>query len=203
MQHHALLVISSREQGLLQLEEGLRVPHLDVVHMTGERMGINDVRTLVYESHLMPFEAPVRSFVLLYENITDAAQNALLKLLEEPPRTARFYVVVPREALLIPTLRSRLMIQTSAGAESTHSHAQLDIIRMSYKERLAYVGMLIKKADEEGMRSLMRAIEESAYTHEDDVTLQEIVSLQPMFDTQGASKKMILEHLVLSLSKSK
>ena len=52
-------------------------------------------------------------FILEIDSITHEAQNALLKIFEEPNEYAHFFLVIPSEELLLPTLRSRLfMIRT-------------------------------------------------------------------------------------------
>jgi len=52
-------------------------------------------------------------FILEIDSITREAQNALLKIFEEPNEYAHFFLVIPSEELLLPTLRSRLfMVRT-------------------------------------------------------------------------------------------
>jgi len=49
-------------------------------------------------------------FVLQMNGITIEAQNALLKLLEEPPEYAHLFLVIPSAHLLLPTVRSRMSV---------------------------------------------------------------------------------------------
>jgi DNA polymerase III delta prime subunit len=49
-------------------------------------------------------------FVLTMNGITVEAQNAMLKLLEEPPEYTHFFLIIPSVHLLLPTVKSRLSI---------------------------------------------------------------------------------------------
>ncbi len=53
-----------------------------------------------------------RIFVLSTANMTNEAQNALLKTLEEPAGQALFFLIVPAPQMLLSTLRSRAQMLT-------------------------------------------------------------------------------------------
>lgn len=58
---------------------------------------------------LLPGEAPCRVCVLCgAENMTDQAQNALLKILEEPPEHTVFILTAENRSMLLPTILSRV-----------------------------------------------------------------------------------------------
>jgi len=69
---------------------------------------IERVRDLVREIDARPFEAAARA-VLIDDahTMTEQAQNALLKSLEEPPPTSHVFLVTPSPQTLLPTIRSR------------------------------------------------------------------------------------------------
>jgi hypothetical protein len=63
-------------------------------------------------AQLSPFEARGQVFVIVEaDSLTDEAANALLKILEEPPRTAprNFLLLCSSREQLLPTIRSRSM----------------------------------------------------------------------------------------------
>jgi DNA polymerase-3 subunit delta' len=69
---------------------------------------VEDVRTLTERLGYRPFEARWRVIVVdRAEALLDAAQNALLKALEEPPSTTVFVLVTSRPDDLLATVRSR------------------------------------------------------------------------------------------------
>ncbi len=74
-------------------------------------IGINQVRELLDELALAPVEALRRVFVVdPADALTEDAQNALLKALEEPPPRAHLVLVARHEAALLRTIASRCFI---------------------------------------------------------------------------------------------
>ncbi|HXE81530.1 MAG TPA: DNA polymerase III subunit [Vicinamibacterales bacterium] len=69
---------------------------------------IEEVRPLLERIAYRPFEAHWRVVVIdRAEALVSAAQNALLKTLEEPPSSTVFVLVASRPDALLPTVRSR------------------------------------------------------------------------------------------------
>ncbi|MFY9398767.1 MAG: DNA polymerase III subunit [Desulfomonilia bacterium] len=69
---------------------------------------VNDIRDMISEIGLKPFEAKTR-FVVIEpaEQLNKASSNALLKTLEEPPASTVIILVSHRPSLLLPTIVSR------------------------------------------------------------------------------------------------
>lgn len=91
-------------------EEG--IDPIDVNLQTFEKaMGIPDVRNIQKSISLKPFRGKTKAVVIqAYENITTEAQNALLKVLEEPPANTLIIISISRKELLLPTILSRCKI---------------------------------------------------------------------------------------------
>lgn len=71
-------------------------------------VGVSEVREAIHEIHHAPFEGNFRVWVIEEgERLTDEAQNALLKTLEEPPSRAVILLVTSLAGALIPTVSSR------------------------------------------------------------------------------------------------
>ena len=69
---------------------------------------IASVRELLKEVAVRPANGGKRVFVIAEaEKMNDAAQNALLKAIEEPPGYALFLLLCENAAMLLPTIRSR------------------------------------------------------------------------------------------------
>lgn len=70
--------------------------HPDVITISGEAgkirsIKIDDIREIKRRAYIVPNESPFQIFIILEASgMGDEAQNALLKILEEPPATARF-----------------------------------------------------------------------------------------------------------------
>lgn len=70
--------------------------------------GIDDARELRDRAQRKAMTRDGRVFAFFAPGMTTDAQNALLKVLEEPPAGAVFFLVVPSPHTLLPTLRSRM-----------------------------------------------------------------------------------------------
>lgn len=77
---------------------------------------IDVVRDLRERAYVLPNEAPRRVMILAgADGMTGQAQNALLKILEEPPARLLFILTCENRALLLPTVRSRTLCVTLHG----------------------------------------------------------------------------------------
>jgi len=75
---------------------------------TAKSIGIETVRTIKEASVIVPSELEFKMFVISDAHLlTPQAQNGLLKLLEEPPRSVYFMILCENTANLLTTVRSR------------------------------------------------------------------------------------------------
>ena len=96
-----------------QCRKVLERNHPDVEYYGGDgsrrSFHIDTIRQLRQNAWLLPGEAPCRVCVLCgAENMTDQAQNALLKILEEPPEHTVFILTAENRSMLLPTILSRV-----------------------------------------------------------------------------------------------
>lgn len=69
---------------------------------------VDQIRALSADALLLPNEAANKVYIIRdADKMNLSAQNAALKLLEEPPRSVRFFLCVTNAELLLPTVRSR------------------------------------------------------------------------------------------------
>ena len=89
---------------------------------------VNQMRQIEREANFRPFEGVARVFLIdEADKLNDPSANALLKVLEEPPRTSHLILITSRPAMLLPTIRSRCqMIRFSPlfAAEIEHHLTQ-------------------------------------------------------------------------------
>lgn len=116
--HHAYLIeggaaaraelltkIAGRDSGIGALKRNSP----DFFDRSYQTFSIDDARELKLIAEMRPVsEGDLKVFIISLDSITVEAQNALLKLLEEPPAYARFFFIVPSEHILVPTMKSRL-----------------------------------------------------------------------------------------------
>jgi len=107
----------------------------DSIHITVQEdkssIGIDDIRLLTHTLSLSPRYSPYVIGVIDHaESLTEEAQNALLKTLEEPPPKARIFLSTPTYSSLLPTIISRCqMIQTALRVTLSESKRN-EIIEM-------------------------------------------------------------------------
>lgn len=79
---------------------------------------VDTVRQIRSDAYIKPNEAPLRVFLLEgAEAMSEQAQNALLKVFEEPPERVMFILTVTSAAKLLPTVRSRAQLFALEGEE--------------------------------------------------------------------------------------
>jgi DNA polymerase III delta prime subunit len=71
---------------------------------------IDDARDLRERAQRKALAREGRIFAIFAPGMNAEAQNALLKILEEPPAGAVFFLIVPSPLTLLPTLRSRMQV---------------------------------------------------------------------------------------------
>jgi DNA polymerase III delta prime subunit len=202
MEHHAYLYFADGLEASTVPEE-YKTQSVDVTHITSLRFSIDDARELTRTSQWQPFEGSARVFVIVTNDVAIEAQNALLKLFEEPPVHAQFYLVLKPSAFLLPTLYSRLSVAraigTDAGADSNPSFETFE--SSSYADRIATIAEKTKEKDSVWIEDIVRGCE--VYTTRSlknkTTLLQGLVFVRTSIGSKGASSKMLLEELALTL----
>lgn len=74
-----------------------------------ETIGVGEIKALLPRLYVLPNDADCKIFVLSgAERMNRFAQNALLKMLEEPPEDCFFILTAENAQALLPTVRSRV-----------------------------------------------------------------------------------------------
>jgi len=83
-------------------------PDVGLVVAPKRVLRVEQMRQIEKEANFRPFEGKARMFLVDdAEKLNDASANALLKVLEEPPRTSHLILITARPAMLLPTILSR------------------------------------------------------------------------------------------------
>lgn len=92
----------------VQVDRGV---HSDLTLVTApseKEIGVDAIREVVAQALSYPASAPCRFFVIDgADRLTDAAANAILKTLEEPPAVSRFFLLAESYDRVLSTIRSR------------------------------------------------------------------------------------------------
>lgn len=196
--HHANLLVGDKISSFASLPLEVQTESADVLHYEYERMSIADVRELTKEVLLKPVSAPQRIFVIIAQSILGDAQNALLKIFEEPNAHTVFYLIIPREDMLLPTLRSRL---NSVVVEQKRADSIVfeEFLKMSYSSRLNLIAEKIKSEDVEWVSNILRGAERHGQKMRDARLIEDVLRVDSFVHISGSSKKMLLEHLAFAL----
>lgn len=209
MTHHAYIY----EGALAQVDAlvadarkrfGFSDHHSPDVHVsTVEVFGIAEARAL-RESALLRHTAGKSLFIIAASSITTEAQQALLKLFEEPQQGAVFILLVPH-GMVLSTLRSRCVPYPTSLAQTSEEKEAISFLRMAYKERSASIAALLK--DDTGVRDRVRQLVnalEAVLARDIDKPeirsgLAEIGFVRGYLADRAPSYKMLLEHLAAVL----
>ena len=82
-------------------------PDIEIINKNNENIKIDEVREIIYSSIESSFNSPKKIFILCgIENLRKESSNALLKILEEPPKNV-YFILLSRTLNIIPTIKSR------------------------------------------------------------------------------------------------
>jgi DNA polymerase-3 subunit delta' len=83
-------------------------PDVGLVVAPKRVLRVEQMRQIEKEANFRPFEGKARVFLIdEAEKLNDNSANALLKVLEEPPKTSHLILITARPAMLLPTILSR------------------------------------------------------------------------------------------------
>ncbi|MBK6750729.1 MAG: hypothetical protein KA956_13770 [Pyrinomonadaceae bacterium] len=83
-------------------------PDIGTIIAYNRNILVDAIRYIESEANFQPYEARSRFFIIDdADKMNDAASNALLKTLEEPPATSHIFLITSRPDSLLPTIRSR------------------------------------------------------------------------------------------------
>lgn len=212
MAHHAYLRTGDIEAGIsVALAYG--EAHLgltshanpDVVVYRYNHFPVEDARRITSAASQAPLHEH-RLIVIACERLFHEAQNALLKVFEEPADGTTLVLVVPAEGQILPTLRSRLILLP--GEKETQTLHPF--ITTTEEERKKLITKLLDRAksdkDEEKQAARAEAIriveDLIRVLHAkkgDSVLLAELTRFLPILHERSAPLKLIFEHLLIVL----
>ena len=98
--------------------ENLQHSDIEVINRKNENIKIDEVRELIYDAIESAYSSPKKIFILCgIENLRKESSNALLKILEEPPKDV-YFILLARSLNIIPTIKSRTIKFHLEGASN-------------------------------------------------------------------------------------
>ncbi|MBI2025553.1 hypothetical protein HYT04_02070 [Candidatus Kaiserbacteria bacterium] len=220
--HHAFVIEAGTEEGIgvaqawAGKELGMKIENNpDVVVLRYGLLSVEDARRVTELAAGAPFSGDTKVIIITASRAYHEAQNALLKLFEEPPRGTYLFLIMPSLGGILLTLRSRVQVlksQISNLKSQTSTRHKVnpaeEFIKANKERRSAIIKRLTNGKDEEERRELreealaiLNGIEAVAYRSltsvESTALLSDIATLRGYLHDRSAPVKMILEHLSL------
>lgn len=207
--HHAYFIAGERAAALADLETFLqeafgivRQGHPDVHYAEYESFGIDESRGLQDMQSMRPVRGDRKIFILATDSITSEAQNSLLKVFEEPTPGTHFFIISSSERILLPTLRSRMVVVSHASAAKNDAKSEArKFIPMSSKARLEFVAPLIEEKDkakaEEFLQAIVAELARGGGVKKNAAAIKEILTLARYLKDRAPSIKLIVERVAL------
>ncbi|MEA1981923.1 MAG: DNA polymerase III subunit delta' [Campylobacterota bacterium] len=131
-----IVISSAIEEEASRLEEELKPLRVVKFVVNDESFKIEHAKAVLAESYISTSET--KYIIIGASDLTDVAQNSLLKLLEEPPKNIEFILISPTKSNLLPTVRSRLPI-LKVDAHHKRVAIELNLTRVDYKDLFAFL----------------------------------------------------------------
>lgn len=98
--------------------ENFQHSDIEVINRKNENIKIDEVRELIYDAIESAYSSPKKIFILCgIENLRKESSNALLKILEEPPKDV-YFILLARSLNIISTIKSRTIKFHLEGASN-------------------------------------------------------------------------------------
>lgn len=204
--HHAFLIphsyASIREALHAQLNAGDDAP--EIIEMVEGTFPIDSVRQLI-DLALRKSEDRGQVFLVAFDSILPPAQNALLKVLEEPVPRTHFFLITSNSHTLLPTVLSRLGTSPFTFEIAESSQAK-EFLASSPSKRLSMIKPIIEEKDRRAAAVLLRDVATMLEKKRDAFsdmtawgqTMKQIQALQSYSEDPASSVKMLLEHAALT-----
>jgi DNA polymerase III delta prime subunit len=215
--HHAYCIIGEAENTLSELQKFLEKDlnfavqgNPDFWYGEYDTMDIEDGRAIKELHYNQPTKNDKKVFVLQANFITEKAQNAMLKLFEEPIGGTHFFIIMPSTNCLIATLKSRLIIIEHKNNESTQKIKAKEFLKSSIGERMEMIKGLSEDIKDEKESKIevvnfFNGLEKELSKNIDlkdralVKALENIEKMRLYAGEQSPSLKMLMEYLALIL----
>lgn len=204
LDHHAYLY-RLKEVDIAKVTQAVKKFEIsEIEKLDLNNFGIDDSRALVETAYKRPEIGEQKLIIVALKNITVEAQQALLKILEEPPKTAVFVFCVPVSLYLLPTLLSRFHIDQEFQFLDLENDQPnfLSFKALSKADRIAEVTAKMVAKDTDWVASikigLISFLSNKSFIEKSD-NGEILLWIAKHLQTRGASNKHLLEELALTL----
>ena len=171
------IIITDRfEEKSLEIEHTL-LP-LRSVRFICEDFKIEDAKEVIAEAYRS--EENTKTLIVGAKSFTIPAQNALLKILEEPPRNIVFVLLAPNKSTFLPTVRSRMSLQVEQEGK-THNPISLVLRQLDISEMFKWVKEHDKLKKHEAKELIENLFHHAVYEERYDLSTLQIEGFEKAF----------------------
>ncbi len=202
-EHHAVLIVSTDATKSLNDYSLQYQGQTEIVRYTVSSVTIDDVRRIIALAYQTPGAYQSRTIVIEARSINHEAGHALLKVLEEPPLTTRFLLILPSLAGVLPTILSRVQVVDDSNKIHDISSTFRQFLESDPVVRLEQIVDIAKRKADDDYEALYDGLIQYGQGNQDPTIVPLVESSLRYLRQKGAAKKMIWESLALSLPVSK
>ncbi len=144
--HHAYLIEGGVDVVVPQILEFVK--GMEVTEIKLDTFKIDDARNLKSYEGVKALDSK-KAFVIYANSFLLEAQNAMLKMFEEPIENTHFFIVVPDVSALLKTFVSRFYVISSRQRLGEEIKEAQQFVDMSIRDRLEFIKELVAKPEEE------------------------------------------------------
>lgn len=209
--HHAYTlhgdIEATREALFHTLEEEWNIrtkANPDVVYEYTETLAVDSVHRFSERAHRKELNSRT-VLIIAFTFAGREAQNALLKLLEEPPAQTAIFLIVSDIGVLLPTVRSRTTeLAGISGTTNTDANA---FLRVGAAERIEQCADIISNKDKQAAAALFDSLESTIYAKYTDRLkepewqrgISALLQARMYLADRSPSVKMLVEHVAVTL----
>ena len=170
---------------------------LDVIEIdAASNRGIDEVRSLREKVNYAPSLAPYKVYIIdEVHMLTEAASNALLKTLEEPPPCVIFVLATTEPHKVIPTIMSRCQRFNFRRLSQTAIIGKLELICQKENIHVGFESLkLVAQAATGSLRDAENILQQLITYYGNQINLDQVQTALGLTDDQGV--KQLAKHIV-------
>ncbi len=181
------------------VQDAVSAQHIvQYVEETADTLSVDSVRSLQERLRTRVGSNEKRIALISFATATQEAQNALLKMSEEPGDNTVFFFITPSSHALLPTLRSRTQHIPYVGSPAQQDSFDIEhFISAPYPERFKVIEPLIEEKNKERMVSFVNALEGYTVQHatgeKRETFLRTLELVRSHILDRGCSPKLLLD----------
>jgi DNA polymerase III delta prime subunit len=210
--HHFYVIEGSDDHSLSDLSNVLKTRSGNVRTFSYSTLGVEEAQSLRQEQNELSHDGEDQYFILSAVSVTHEAQQTLLKMFEEPRANTHFFLLMAESTAILPTVRSRAQMVRLENEVHAYAKETQSFIKSGIADRVSFVAEFVKSHEDDDSSGELRLhasqfiialIEALRKDPKNLVTrkdfFKDALSMREHLDNRGASVKMILEHLAITL----